>query len=54
MFELLKGFNTQAKGIFRNTTVVKSFIMTTLDFVNKNTFVSLPKQTQHNTFLEII
>jgi cytochrome c oxidase subunit II len=28
--------------------------MTTLDFVNKNTFVSLPKQTQHNTFLEII
>ena len=28
--------------------------MTSLDFENKNKFVTLPKQTQHHTFLEII
>jgi hypothetical protein len=54
MLELLKGFNTQTKIIFRNEMMGKSFTMTILDFVNKNKFVSLPKQTQHHTFLEII
>ena len=54
MFELLKGFNTQTKTIFRNEMVGKSFTMTILDFVNIKKFVSLPKQIQHNTVLEII
>ena len=34
--------------------VEKSFTMTILDFVNIKKFVSLPKQIQHNTILEII